>query len=84
MRLTGRCTLVRSLAHGTASAGPGRTAARPHFQPVALTITLVTDEPENRVRLLTHDVERRCSVMTLFPAANVGMDVRWITQPTGS
>ena len=62
----------------------GVKGVRPHFQSVALTITLVTDEPENRVRLLTRNVEQRCPVMNLFQAANVDMDVRWITQPTGS
>ncbi len=61
----------------------GVRGVRPHFQSVDLSITLTTDEPEDRVAKLVRNVEQRCPVMNLFKAAGVDMIVHWTTRPTG-
>ena len=62
--------------------GPkGVPGIRPYFESGTLDITVYSDEPEERFRQLSKNVEFRCPVMNLFAAANVDMSVNWIQQP---
>ena len=59
----------------------GVAGVRPHFQRVALTIVLSTNEPAERVAKLRKNVEMRCPVMNLLKDADVTLEVAWETRP---
>jgi len=40
-------------------------------------IRIHTDEPQQRLDRLVHNVESRCPVMNLFKSADVDLDIRW-------
>jgi uncharacterized OsmC-like protein len=62
--------------------GPkGVPGVRPYFESGKLTITVYTDESEERFRKLARNVEHRCPVMNLLNAARVEMDVTWERRP---
>jgi len=62
--------------------GPkGVKGVRPYFEKVKMTITVYTDEPQARLQQLQRNVELRCPVMNLFRAADVEMDVEWLSRP---
>lgn len=62
--------------------GPkGVPGIRPYFETGKLEITVYSDEPEARFRLLCRNVEFRCPVMNLLAAAKVDMTVTWIQRP---
>jgi uncharacterized OsmC-like protein len=62
--------------------GPkGVPGVRPYFEKGTLTITVYTDESEERFRKLARNVEHRCPVMNLLNAAQVEMDVTWERRP---
>lgn len=59
--------------------GPkGVKGVRPYFEKVDLTITVTTDEPEERLQTLRRNVEFRCPVTNLFVSAGVEMNVDWV------
>ena len=55
----------------------GVAGVRPFFNWVKLRIRMHTDEPENRFKRLTKNVEYRCPVMNLFRSADVPVEVIW-------
>jgi len=57
----------------------GVQGVRPYFNWVRLKITLHTDEPEDRVRILKKNVETRCPVMNLMVEADVDVKTEWVT-----
>lgn len=62
--------------------GPkGVPGVRPYFESGKLTITVYTDESEERFRKLARNVEHRCPVMNLLNAAQVRMEVTWHKKP---
>ncbi len=65
--------------------GPkGVPGIRPYFESGTLDITVYSDEPEERFRQLSKNVEFRCPVMNLFAAAKVDMSVNWLQQPAAA
>jgi hypothetical protein len=62
--------------------GPkGVPGIRPYFEKAELTITVYTDEPDERFQRLRKNVEFRCPVMNLMNAAGVDMAVSWDKRP---
>lgn len=58
--------------------GPrGVPGIRPYFEKIDLTITLHTDEPDDRIEKLKKNVEHRCPVTNLIRAAGVELTVEW-------
>jgi len=55
----------------------GVVGVRPYFNWVHLNISVHTNEPEERLDRLSHNVEFRCPVLNLFRSANVQLDVTW-------
>ena len=65
--------------------GPkGVKDVRPYFEKVDLTITVTTDEPNDRFHKLQRNVEFRCPVTNLFVAAGVEMNVDWVRRTTAA
>jgi uncharacterized OsmC-like protein len=56
----------------------GNRSVRPHFQTVRLEATVVTDEPEERLREVVAETESRCPVYNLISDAGVKLEARWI------
>jgi len=62
--------------------GPkGVPGVRPYFETLEMTITVFTDESDDRFRKLQKNVEFRCPVMNLFRAADVDMAITWTKRP---
>jgi uncharacterized OsmC-like protein len=59
----------------------GVVGVRPHFQRVALTVLIRTEESAERIAKLRKNVEMRCPVMNLLRDAQVTLDVTWETRP---
>lgn len=63
----------------------GNREVRPHFQTVRVEATVVTAEPEERLRAVVEETEARCPVYNLIKDAGVSLETRWIRlQPGGS
>ncbi len=56
----------------------GVREVRPHFQTVRVEATVTTAEPEERLREVVEETERRCPVYNLIVDAGVKAEMRWI------
>jgi uncharacterized OsmC-like protein len=56
----------------------GVEGVSPHFQKVRFTVTIDTQENEERIEELKNEVERRCPVYNLLKDAKVELDTKWI------
>ena len=59
----------------------GVAGVRPHFNRVALTIRIASDETPDRLRQLQKNVEARCPVMNLMRDAGVDVRAKWVLMP---
>jgi uncharacterized OsmC-like protein len=56
---------------------------RPHFQTVRVQAIVVTNEPEERLREVVEETERRCPVFNLLTDANVNIEMTWVRRKPG-
>ncbi len=56
----------------------GKRDVRPHFQTIRVEAKVTTDEPEERLREVVEETERRCPVFNLVSDAGVNLVVRWV------
>jgi uncharacterized OsmC-like protein len=61
----------------------GVTNVRPHFQTVRVQAIVVTNEPEERLREVVEETERRCPVFNLLTDANVNIEMTWVCRKPG-
>lgn len=56
----------------------GERGVRPHFQSVRVQANVMTDEPEERLRIVVEKTEARCPVFNLLKDANVNVEMLWV------
>jgi uncharacterized OsmC-like protein len=61
----------------------GVANVRPHFQTVRVQAVVVTSEPEERLREVVEETERRCPVFNLLRDANVDIETTWVRREPG-
>jgi uncharacterized OsmC-like protein len=53
---------------------------QPRYEQVTFDLTLATDEPDERIRALAEESDRRCPQLGLFHLARIPMLVRWFRE----
>lgn len=59
----------------------GVEGVRQHFQSVRMQATVTTDEPEERLKEVVEQTERRCPVFNLINDAGVKLEAVWVRRP---
>jgi uncharacterized OsmC-like protein len=62
----------------------GVQGVRPHFRTVRVQATVRTDAPEEQLRAVVEETERRCPVYNLLSDAGVNVEMLWVRAEQGT